>query len=240
MPEQNEKTEIQLNLHQKLAKIRKQVEVIKKNKSGYGYKYVTDEEILSRITGLMDKLGVSLYPGIAPSTLKVTPYTYYKTKFDKDTKSAYQETVNEILVQSDAFYTWIDDADPCQTVTIPWALVGQKADASQSFGSGLTYTYRYFLLKFFGASTVDDDPDNWRSKQRAAAEAEEKAIAERIIAEFDSKVKILLADDPKKADEVKKLVSKYVKNGNYFAITEPALATKLLEEFNKKYGKEKA
>ena len=28
------------NIYQKLAKVRKQVEVIRKNKSGYGYKYV--------------------------------------------------------------------------------------------------------------------------------------------------------------------------------------------------------
>lgn len=31
----------QMNIYQKLARIRKQVEVIQKNKSGYGYKYVS-------------------------------------------------------------------------------------------------------------------------------------------------------------------------------------------------------
>lgn len=56
-------------------------------------------------------------------------------------------------------------------------MVGQQADASQSFGSGLTYVYRYFPLKHFGVSTVEDDPDNWRAKQREAEEAENRAIA---------------------------------------------------------------
>ena len=30
-----------MNIYQRLAKIRKQVEVIQRNKSGYGYKYVS-------------------------------------------------------------------------------------------------------------------------------------------------------------------------------------------------------
>ena len=44
-----------LNIYQKLAKIRKQVEVIQKNKAGYGYKYVSEDEILARISTFMDK-----------------------------------------------------------------------------------------------------------------------------------------------------------------------------------------
>ena len=41
------------NIYQKLAKVRKQVEVIRKNKSGYGYKYVTEDEILAKISVFM-------------------------------------------------------------------------------------------------------------------------------------------------------------------------------------------
>lgn len=226
-----DKEELELNLYQKLAKIRKAVEVIRKNKSGYGYKYVTDAEILARITGLMDKLEVSLIPGIAPGTLEVSPYTYEKTKFDKDTKTSYQETVNEILVKADAVYTWVNNINPEERIVVPWVMIGQQADASQSFGSGLTYTYRYFLLKYFGASTVDDDPDNWRSKQREAAEAEERAIAEQIIKEFDEQLRAYLASNPNQGKAVKELVTKFVKNGDYFAIKEPALAAKLRESF---------
>ncbi len=92
----------------------------------------------------------------------MSPYTYQKTKGGK------QETVNEILVQSDLLFEWVNDECPDEKIVVPWAMVGQQADASQSFGSGLTYVYRYFLLKYFGVSTVEDDPDNWRSKQRDA------------------------------------------------------------------------
>lgn len=69
-----------LNIYQKLAKIRKPVEVIKKNRKGYGYTYVDEEEILSRITGLMGKYGVSLIPNITHGSAVVEPYHYTKTK----------------------------------------------------------------------------------------------------------------------------------------------------------------
>lgn len=89
-----------MNIYQKLAKIRKPVEVLQKNKSGYGYKYVTEDVILSKITGLMGKLGVSLVPNISQGTMKVEPYGYTKTKSTK-TGEIYEERVNEILVSCD-------------------------------------------------------------------------------------------------------------------------------------------
>ena len=46
--------EKRLTLYQKLAKIRKPVEVLSKNKTGYNYKYVSDDVILAKLTGLMD------------------------------------------------------------------------------------------------------------------------------------------------------------------------------------------
>ena len=223
--------EKKLNLYQKLAKIRKQVEVVQKNRSGYGYRYVSDDEILSKITGTMDKLGVSLIPGIVPGTLEVMPYTYQKTKSGK------QETVNEILVKADAVYTWVNDENPVESIVVPWGLVGQQADASQSFGSGLTYTYRYFLLKYFNVSTVEDDPDNWRSKQREAEEAENRAITNGILAEADRIIKEYVSSNPDRRTDVTKFVSGYVKSGDYMKIKEASLASKFLEEFNKQFIK---
>lgn len=218
-----------LNLYQKLAKIRKQVEVVQKNKSGYGYKYVTDDELLAKITVGMDKYGVSLVPNIVPGTLKVEPYTYKKTKRDKN--GSYEEIVNEFTAVCDMAYVWVNNDNPAETVTVSWSMVGQQSDASQCLGSGLTYSMRYFLLKYFNVATPDDDPDNWRSKQKATEAAEDKAIAEQIINTLDSAVKVFLAENPKRGEEVKKLMSKYAKGGNYFAITESAVASKVLEDF---------
>lgn len=224
-----------LNLYQKLAKIRKQVEVVQKNKSGYGYKYVTDDELLAKITVGMDKYGVSLVPNIVPGTLRVEPYTYKKTKRDKN--GSYEETVNEFTAVCDMAYVWVNNDNPKETVTVSWSMVGQQSDASQCLGSGLTYSMRYFLLKYFNVATPDDDPDNWRSKQKATEAAEDKALAEQIINTLDGKVKVFLAENPKRGEDVKKLMSKYAKGGNYFAITESALASKVLEDFQSTFIK---
>lgn len=229
-----------LNIYQKLAKIRKQVEVVQKNKSGYGYKYVTDDELLAKITAGMDKYGVSLIPNIVPDTLEVQPYSYKKTKKEKQNGQfvTYEENVNEFITTSDMEYIWVNNESPEDRVVVNWSMVGQQSDASQCLGSGLTYSMRYFLLKYFNVATPDDDPDAWRSKQKAAEVAEDKAVAEQIIAVLDTEIKSFLADNPKKAADVKNLVSKYTKNGNYFAITESTLAAKLLDDFKANFIKE--
>lgn len=229
-----------MNIYQKLAKIRKQVEVVQKNKSGYGYKYVTDDELLAKITAGMDRYGVSLIPNIVPDTLEVQPYTYKKTKKEKQNGQfvTYEENVNEFITTSDMQYIWVNNENPEEKVVVNWSMVGQQSDASQCLGSGLTYSMRYFLLKYFNVATPDDDPDAWRSKQKAAEVAEDKAVAEQIIAVLDTEIKSFLADNPKKSNDVKALVSKYTKNGNYFAITESALAAKLLDDFKANFNKE--
>lgn len=226
-----------LNIYQKLAKIRKQVEVMQKNKSGFNYKYVPEEEILAKITAFMDKYSLSLIPQIVQGTMKYELYHYLKTRIDKTSKQPYDEHNNEIIVSADMVYTWINNENPEEKIDIPWGAIGQQADSSQAFGSGLTYANRYFLLKYFNVATPEDDPDNWRSKQRAAEAAEDKAIAEQIILQLDEEIKGFLASNPKEKDNVKALVSKYVKDGNYFVIAESALASKLLADFKETFIK---
>ena len=227
--------DLELNLYQKLSKIRKSVEVLEKDKSGFNYKYVTDAAILAKITGLMDNLHVSLIPSVVPGTMLITPYAYTKTKVNKRTNEVYDEKNAEILTQAEMVYTWVNDDDPTERIEIPWIVVGQQEDASQSFGSGLTYTYRYFLLKYFGVSTVEDDPDNWRSKQKEATEAEGKEIADKAIAEVDTLCRQYLADHPDQTEDVQKFFSRYAKGGNYKKIVEPVLANKMLDDFKASY-----
>ena len=228
MAEQN------LNIYQKLAKIRKQVEVIQRNKKGYGYTYVSEDEILAKISGFMDKYSLSLIPSVIHSSAVVTPYHTKKTK-STNKGEIYEENVNEVLVSADMVFTWVNNENPDERVDVPWILVGHQSDGSQSFGSGLSYAMRYFLLKFFNIATPNDDPDKWRSKQKAAGAAEDKMIAEEIIASFDTMVKEFLASNQDKTEEVKKFVAKYVKGGNYFAITESVLASKLLADFKETF-----
>ena len=161
-----------MNLYQKLAKIRKTVAVIQKDKLAFNYKYVPEDEILARITAGMEKYGVSLIPTIRQGTLTVTPYAYKTYKTDKKTNTTEVKENHELIVSADMQYKWVDDANPDEFILVDWGLTGQQSDSSQAFGSGLTYCQRYFLLKYFQIATVDDDPDNWRSKQKATGEAE--------------------------------------------------------------------
>lgn len=231
-----------MNIYQKLAKIRKPVEVLQKNKSGYGYKYVTEDVILSKITGLMDKLGVSLVPNIVKGTTVVEPYGYSKTKSTKDGK-IYEEKVNEILIHCDMEWHWVNNENPDDRVVVPWAMVGQQSDASQAFGSGLSYASRYFMLKYFNVATSDDDPDNWRSAQKEAENAENREIASQIIERVHTIVTNYLEENPNDKTAVIEVVKKYAKtkggkaSANYYDIEDPVVASSLLDEVTDKFTK---
>src|SRR5690625_1734139 len=69
------------------------------------------------------------------------------------------EDKTDFVISGDMTYVWQDSANPDDKIEIPWKLYGQQDDISKAFGSGLTYSERYFLLKFFNAPTDDDDPD---------------------------------------------------------------------------------
>ena len=223
-----------MNIYQKLARIRKQVEVMKRDTKAYGYSYTKEESILAKITVFMEKYNLSLIPGIVPGTTSVSPYNYKKTKTTAK-GDIYEENVNEVLVSADTTWTWVNNDNPDESIVVPWAMVGQQSDASQSFGSGLTYSSRYFLLKYFNISTSNDDPDTFRSKQREAEEEEEKVITGKIIESVDKLIKDFLSAHPDKAGSVKELVGKYVKNSDYFSIRESSVAAKLLEDIRKTF-----
>lgn len=224
----------QLNLVQKLAKIRAISDVVSKEKRGYNYTYADITTILANITAGMKKYGVSLIPSVVPGTTEVSQNVVTNTKFDK-TGKAYDSTATEMLVKAEMVFKWVNDENPEEFIEVPWFVTGSQTDPSQAFGSGLTYCTRYFLCNYFQIAQSDSDVDTYRSKQKAAEESEEKAIAEEIINGFDTLVKRFLADNTDKVDEVKKFISKYAKNANYLAIKEPMLASKLLADFKAKY-----
>ena len=149
-------------------------------------------------------------------------------------------TADYVVVQDGKRY-----CEECySTLVVPWALVGQQGDASQAFGSGLTYANRYFMLKFFQIATPDDDPDNWRSKKEEAEQEAEMAIVRPIITKIDDHVKAYLNANENEASARKALievVKKYVKDGNkptadYMNyLTDPTVAGELLEELQKQF-----
>lgn len=223
--------EEKLNLYQKLAKIRKQLEVIQKDSAGYGYKYVSEAEILSKLSVQMTKHDLLLIPRIIPQTAKFEKWDMEQT--NKKAKDGQTEKKCEVIVGGDMMFTWVNASDPTETLDVPWYFTGQQADASQAFGSGLTYCTRYFLLKFFNIATVEDDPDNWRTKQKNAEKEEGTLLSRELTKQVDEIAKKYVAEssDAEKAkNDILTVSKKYVKGGNYTKIDEPALAAKLLEE----------
>ena len=60
-------------------------------------------------------------------------------------------------------------------------------------------------------------------------------IAVQIIQTVDETIKKYLSENPTMNEAVKKFAAKYVKGGNYFAITESVLASKLLSDFKETF-----
>lgn len=227
-----------LNLYQKLAKIRMIADVAAKDKRGFNYSYADITQILAKVTAGMNKYGVSLIPGIVHESFDVQKVELRNTKVNKKGE-IYEDVSTEMLVSADMEFTWVNNDDPSETIIVPWVMTGSQSDPSQATGSGLTYCTRYFLTNYFQIAQKDvQDVDEYRSKQKEAELAEKKAIAASIIEEFDLLMKKFLPDNQDKVEDVKKFISKYVKGGNYFNIKEPEVAAKLLNDFKTTYIRE--
>lgn len=227
------KTDRGLPLIQKLAKIRKLVDIVAKDMSGYGYKYADINEILAKVKTGMERYGVSLIPKIVPNTATVQQNVVVEKKIDKTGKEV-EKVTTEMLVQSQMVFVWVNDDNVNDVVEVPWFLVGAQSDPSQAFGSALTYCTRYFMLDYFQIAQ-DNDVDAYRSKQKEAAQAEDVETAAAIIKLLDTEIRTFIGSNPDAAPEVKKLCARFAKDGKYTAIKEPALAGKLLEEFREQF-----
>ena len=226
-----------LNIIQKLAKVRGIADFVKKDKKGFNYTYADITAILAKVKAGMQKYGVTLIPNIVPGTTKIQQIISKDTKVDK-AGNAYEKVTTEMLVDADMVFKWVNEDNTDEYIEVPWHVVGMQGDPSQAFGSGLSYCTRYFLTDYFQiAQSSDTDIDAYRSKLKEAEASEGKAIAEGIIEQFDKIVKAFLADNQDKADAVKKFISRYAKNANYFAIKEPNLAAKLLKDFKETFMK---
>lgn len=144
-----------MNLYQKLVEIRKEVINFSKDTESFGYKYVSGSQAIAKIREKMDSLGVLLVPEVI-NTISST-YDYINSKGKECT---------DHIVTGEMSYKWINADNPEEILTVPWQLYGAQDDISKAFGSGLTYSERYFILKFFQAPTDSDDPDSRNTSDR--------------------------------------------------------------------------
>lgn len=151
-----------MNLQQKLVKIRKEIDVFTKDTKGFNYSYVSGSQVLAKIQDKMNELEVLLYPEM--ENIQYTTFDY--KQYNKKTQNMDDKT--DFVVFGDMQYRWENASNPEETMVIKWKLFGQQDDISKAYGSGLTYSERYFLLKFFNAPTDDDDPDTRQGNTKAS------------------------------------------------------------------------
>lgn len=219
-----------MNIWQKLAGIRKMAAVVKKSANGYNYSYSPEDEILANVTAGMDKYRVGLHLDIDPA-YDIRPFDYEKSKRGKNGEMI-TEKINEWLFRGVMNFRWVNIDNPEEFVVGKWPLIGQQADASQAFGAATTYCNRYFMLKYFQSATTKDDPDNYRSKQKEAADREDAETAKAMITALHETVTGYLETYPDQRAALLDIIPQYVKvNGrgskDYFKVKDPEVAAEL-------------
>ena len=139
------------NIYQKIVEVRKNIDGFKKDQKSFGYQYVSGNQILRNIKYLMDDLGLLLIPSLDYSTLEWEKHHYITSK---------GKEAMDFIVQARMTYTWVNADNPEEKIEVPWVCIGQQTDdISKAMGTAMTYNERYFLLKFFGLPTDQDDAD---------------------------------------------------------------------------------
>lgn len=156
-----------MNIQEKLLKIRTEVEYIQKTEKGdKGILYVDPAILLKTIRGKMDELKLLLIPEVGNSVVECV-----------DFPSKNNPNAKNFIFHGAMTYTWVDAGNPEDKVSVSWALVGKHMqDPAMAFGSSLTYTERYFLLKFFQIPTAKDDPEYFENKTKPKSKAKEITI----------------------------------------------------------------
>ena len=141
-------------LYKKLIDIRKSVEYLQKTERGnQGAMYVDPAVLLRKIRSKMDEHGILLYPEILENVIESMPAP---TKNNPNNQGFFFKAVIN--------YIW-SDTESDQKIRVPWLATGNHlSDPSMAMGGGLTYSERYFLLKFFQIPTSKDDPEFFKQK----------------------------------------------------------------------------
>ena len=141
-----------MNLYQKINEVKKVVKTLSKDAETSGdraYSYVSGSQILSMIKSKMEEIGLLFLP--------VKTESSGWTTFDYTLASGKSKT--DFIVEGKMSYEWINVDEPNERQRVDFDYYGQQNDISKAFGSALTYSERYLLLKSLGAPTDEDDPD---------------------------------------------------------------------------------
>lgn len=191
--------EKELNLYQKIVEVRKSIGKITKDStagkgSKFSYDYVSGSLILSKIKEQMNEQKLLFVPLIKDKN-------YQKV----ETTNRYNKVETNYIVELDLAYKWINADNPEETLEIPFYAVGEQSDPSKAFGTALTYSERYVLLKMFNLPTDEDDADAKPQQQQSQQQPKQRPKQQQqdkgklILAQQNAKdfAEILTANDQK-------------------------------------------
>ena len=166
-----------LNLFQKIAEVKANIDGFTKDTKGYNFSYVSGSQILHRIRKKMIEHNLLLVP--STSNENWTTHTF---------KNKRGQEVTEFIVEMDLNYTWINADKPEEKFEVSYHAYGQQSDISQAHGTALTYAERYFLMKFFNIPTDEDDADAKQKQEKYATSSNQ--LKELLRQEADSFIEI--------------------------------------------------
>lgn len=150
----------ELNLFQKIADVKANIDGFTKDAKSYKYSYVSGSQVLHRIRNKMIENNLLLVPKTSEENYKQIDVT----RFNK--KAGREITTSEFIVEMKLTYVWINADKPEEQLEVPFYSVGQQDDVSKAHGTGLTYAERYFLMKFFNIPTDEDDADAKQKQEK--------------------------------------------------------------------------
>lgn len=163
-------SETKLNLFQKIADVKANIDGFTKDTKGYNYKYVSGSQILHKIRNKMIENNLLLVPKTSEENYQQVQVTRFNQKAKREV------TTSEFVVEMKLTYVWINADKPEERLEVPFYSVGQQEDVSKAHGTGLTYAERYFLMKFFNIPTDEDDADAKQKRETYAPKAKPEQI----------------------------------------------------------------
>ena len=196
-----------LNLFQKIADVKANIDGFTKDTKGYNYKYVSGSQILHKIRNKMIENNLLLVPKTSEENYQQVQVTRFNQKAKREV------TTSEFVVEMKLTYVWINADNPEERLEVPFYSVGQQDDVSKAHGTGLTYSERYFLMKFFNIPTDEDDADAKQKRETYAPKARPEQIK-------DLKDKIKQAVEIGGNDATEQKVMQWLKISDYDTVTE--------------------
>ena len=189
------------NIHQRINEAKHSMEGFIKDSKGYQYNYVSGSQVLHKLNPELYKHGINI-------TFKTSDAKY--------------ETVNvvvkgkektEYIVSLNVHYTITNTDRIEEKIESTIFAIGQQDDPSKALGTALTYSERYFLMKFFGLPTDEDDADARQKREVYAAKAKPEHIKD-----LQDKIKQAVEIGGDDASEQK--VMQWLRISDYDTVTE--------------------